>query len=56
MEDALYGDSGFFRVQRPGEHFRTSVHAGGAFPAAMIAVLAQVDGALGHPEGLEGKK
>ncbi|MCW2840882.1 MAG: hypothetical protein JWR55_2365 [Aeromicrobium sp.] len=27
-ERALYGDAGFFRTSRPGDHFRTSAHVG----------------------------
>lgn len=32
---ALYDDSGFFRTQRPGQHFRTSTHAGDVFAQAI---------------------
>lgn len=35
MEDALYGPDGFFRRERPGDHFRTSVHASDLFAMAL---------------------
>ena len=34
MEQALYGPDGFFRRERPVDHFRTSVHASELFAAA----------------------
>jgi SAM-dependent MidA family methyltransferase len=34
MERALYGPGGFFRRERPADHFRTSVHASELFAAA----------------------
>jgi SAM-dependent MidA family methyltransferase len=49
MERALYGTDGFYRRERPGEHFRTSVHASPRFAAALGRLVAQVDAALGHP-------
>lgn len=37
MQDALYGrPDGFFRCERPADHFRTSVHAGAQFAQALI--------------------
>jgi SAM-dependent MidA family methyltransferase len=44
MEQALYGTDGFFRRERPGDHFRTSVHASNLFAGA-IARLADLCGA-----------
>ncbi|HEX6328940.1 MAG TPA: SAM-dependent methyltransferase [Jiangellaceae bacterium] len=35
MEHALYGPEGFFRRERPIDHFRTSVHAGELFAMAI---------------------
>jgi SAM-dependent MidA family methyltransferase len=35
---ALYGANGFYRVERPGAHFRTSAHVAGDFAAAVLAV------------------
>jgi SAM-dependent MidA family methyltransferase len=45
------GGAGFF-VGGPGPagHFRTSVHASGLFAAAVLALVRQVDRALGHPD------
>lgn len=40
-QQALYGDDGFYRRQRPSEHFRTSVHASPLFGQA-IARLARL--------------
>jgi SAM-dependent MidA family methyltransferase len=53
MTGALYGEGGFFRVGRPVDHFRTSVHTGAAFAGAITAVLARVDDALGQPKRLD---
>ena len=50
MEDALYGDSGFYRHARPADHFRTSVTAGPLFAAALRRLAGRVDDALGHPD------
>lgn len=36
MQQALYGTDGFFRRERPGDHFRTSVHASDQFAAAIV--------------------
>ncbi|HEX6336236.1 MAG TPA: SAM-dependent methyltransferase [Jiangellaceae bacterium] len=44
MEHALYGPEGFFRRERPADHFRTSVHAGELFATA-IGRLADLCGA-----------
>jgi SAM-dependent MidA family methyltransferase len=35
MEQALYGPDGFFRRERPADHFRTSVHASDLFATAI---------------------
>jgi SAM-dependent MidA family methyltransferase len=40
---ALYGPSGFFRRERPADHFRTSVHASPLFAQAVLA-MARRDG------------
>lgn len=53
MERALYGPGGFFRRERPADHFRTSVHASPLFAAAVAELLARVDDALGHPAELD---
>lgn len=42
--DALYGPAGFYRRERPGAHFRTSVHASALFGRA-VARLARAVGA-----------
>lgn len=53
-ERALYGDNGFYRrSERPAAHFRTSVHASTRFAAGVLAVVAEVDTALGHPAALD---
>ncbi len=44
MEHALYGPHGFFRRERPADHFRTSVHASDLFASA-IGRLAEQCGA-----------
>jgi SAM-dependent MidA family methyltransferase len=36
---ALYGGDGFFRRERPGDHFRTSVHASTLFAEALLGLL-----------------
>jgi SAM-dependent MidA family methyltransferase len=36
MQQALYGADGFFRRERPGDHFRTSVHASDQFAGAFV--------------------
>ncbi len=51
MEQALYGDGGFYRrPEGPAGHFRTSVHASPLFARAVGRLLLEVDEALGHPE------
>lgn len=35
---ALYGPEGFFRRERPGNHFRTSVHASSIFAEALLGL------------------
>jgi SAM-dependent MidA family methyltransferase len=37
--EALYGPDGFFRRERPGDHFRTSVHATALFAEALLELL-----------------
>ncbi|AWS49204.1 SAM-dependent methyltransferase [Streptosporangium sp. 'caverna'] len=49
MEQALYGENGFYLRECPSGHFRTSVGASPAFARAMLRELVAVDGALGHP-------
>jgi SAM-dependent MidA family methyltransferase len=54
MQDALYGSRGFYvRGECPAAHFRTSVHASPRYAAAMLALLAEIDAALGHPPRLD---
>jgi SAM-dependent MidA family methyltransferase len=50
MEEALYGDSGFYRHARPADHFRTSVTAGPLFALAVRRLAGLVDEALGRPD------
>jgi SAM-dependent MidA family methyltransferase len=53
-ERALYGEGGFYRrSERPSAHFRTSVHASPRFADALLALLCQVDSALGMPPVLD---
>ncbi|MEU8193097.1 SAM-dependent methyltransferase [Microbispora amethystogenes] len=49
VERALYGAEGFYLRERPGRHFRTSVHASPVFAEAVLRLLERVDAALGHP-------
>ena len=35
---ALYGEGGFYRSERPVDHFRTSVHASALFAGALVAL------------------
>jgi SAM-dependent MidA family methyltransferase len=55
MDRALYGqERGFFvSGAGPAAHFRTSVHASPLFTAAVLDLLATVDGQLGHPDPLD---
>jgi SAM-dependent MidA family methyltransferase len=53
MSEALYGESGFYRRERPAAHFRTSVHASPLFAAALASLLERVDAVLGRPERLD---
>ena len=54
MRQALYGSDGFYaRGERPAAHFRTSVHASARYAAAMLALLREVDTALGQPPRLD---
>ncbi|NUO59488.1 MAG: hypothetical protein HOV71_26560 [Hamadaea sp.] len=52
MAAALYGEHGFFRRERPADHFRTSVSASPVFATAIAHLVAGVDKALGHPDVL----
>jgi SAM-dependent MidA family methyltransferase len=49
MAAALYGEHGFFRRERPADHFRTSVSASPLFATAIARLVVEVDQALGHP-------
>lgn len=40
MQRALYGPGGFFRRERPADHFRTSVHASDLFAVALSRLAA----------------
>lgn len=53
MEQALYGDDGFYLRERPAAHFRTSVHASARFAVALARLLTEVDRRLGHPDRLD---
>ncbi|GAB3666399.1 SAM-dependent methyltransferase [Actinocorallia lasiicapitis] len=50
---ALYGPDGFYRRERPADHFRTSVHVSPLFAEAFAALLLAVDEDLGHPARLD---
>jgi SAM-dependent MidA family methyltransferase len=50
MQEALYGTDGFYRRERPGAHFRTSVTSGPLFAAAVRRLAGLVDDALDHPD------
>jgi len=52
MASALYGEGGFFRRERPADHFRTSVSASPLFATAVARLVVEVDKALGHPDAL----
>jgi SAM-dependent MidA family methyltransferase len=49
MAEALYGPSGFYRLNSPGEHFRTSVTSSPLFAAPLARLVELVDIELGHP-------
>ncbi|TQS40578.1 SAM-dependent methyltransferase [Cryptosporangium phraense] len=52
--EALYGAGGFYRKHRPGDHFRTSVHAApDLFADAVGELFSRVDRALGHPDPVD---
>ncbi|MFC7384030.1 SAM-dependent methyltransferase [Sphaerisporangium rhizosphaerae] len=53
MQQALYGDDGFYIRERPSGHFRTSVAASPAFARAVLRLLDTVDQAVGHPRELD---
>lgn len=53
MEEALYGQGGFYRRERPAAHFRTSVHASARYAAAFARLLGSVDQALGRPSRID---
>ena len=52
MEQALYGNGGFYVRERPAAHFRTSAHVSPLFAGAVAELLLRVDAALGHPAEL----
>jgi SAM-dependent MidA family methyltransferase len=50
MDDALYGDSGFYRsTGAPAQHFRTAAHASPLWADAIAELARRVDVALGEP-------
>lgn len=52
MQDALYGDNGFYRSSgAPGRHFRTAAHASPLWAAAIAELAQRVDRSLGEPDG-----
>jgi SAM-dependent MidA family methyltransferase len=54
MEEALYGERGFYRRgERPAAHFRTSVHASRRYAAALGRLLTELDEALDRPNQLQ---
>ena len=50
MQDALYGDDGFFLREVPAQHFRTSATASPVFAQAVRRLAGLVDDALGRPD------
>ncbi|GIG70322.1 hypothetical protein Pen01_66170 [Phytomonospora endophytica] len=52
MQEALYGIDGFYRRNRPAEHFATSANRSGVFAEAVVRLLHRLDAALGHPDEL----
>lgn len=52
MEQALYGEDGFFTRPGPGPagHFRTSAHASPLFAGALARLINRLDLALGRPD------
>ncbi len=50
MQDALYGEDGFFLRHSPAQHFRTSVTASPVFATAVRRLAGLVDDALGRPD------
>lgn len=53
IEQALYGEAGFYIHQRPLRHYRTSVGVSPVFAEAVLRVLVDVDERLGHPDPLD---
>ncbi|WP_173166404.1 SAM-dependent methyltransferase [Phytohabitans suffuscus] len=53
MEEALYGERGFFVTGAPAAHFRTSVHASPLFASAILRLVSHLDEALGRPARLD---
>ena len=50
MQDALYGQDGFFLRHAPAQHFRTSATASPLFAQAVRRLAGLVDDELGHPD------
>ena len=50
MQDALYGEDGFWLRHAPAAHLRTSVTASPVFAIAVRRLAGLVDDALGHPD------
>jgi len=54
MRSALYGPAGFYaRGEPPSRHFRTSALVSPSYAGVMLALLREVDAALGHPGRLD---
>lgn len=53
MEQALYGENGFYLRECPSGHFRTSVGASPVFAEAVLRELIAVDDALGNPPAVD---
>lgn len=54
MRSALYGPAGFYtRGEPPSRHFRTSALVSPKYAGSVLAVLREVDAALGHPGRLD---
>ena len=52
MQDALYGDQGFYRgTAVPARHFRTAAHVSPRWAQALGELARRVDVALGEPDG-----
>ena len=49
MTSALYGPTGFYRLNSPERHFRTSASTSSLLAESLVPLITSVDSALGHP-------